>query len=95
MNGISILFSSCRETLIDPRLVAISKHVALHSRLFSSPNIFALLITMYLYLSQPGKVFILVKFHFVSFAGITQDTICKTHETQEEERPKCGYFVPP
>jgi hypothetical protein len=21
----------------------------------------------------------------------TQDTICKTHETQEE-RPKCGYF---
>jgi hypothetical protein len=22
------------------------------------------------------------------------DTICKTHETQEEGRPKCGYFVP-
>jgi hypothetical protein len=21
-----------------------------------------------------------------------QDTICKTHETQEEGRPKCGYF---
>ena len=25
----------------------------------------------------------------------TQDTICKTHETQEEGIPKCGYFVPP
>ena len=24
----------------------------------------------------------------------TQDTICKTHETQEG-RPKCGYFLPP
>ena len=24
----------------------------------------------------------------------TQDTICKTHETQEEGRPKCGYFDP-
>jgi hypothetical protein len=24
----------------------------------------------------------------------TQDTICKTHETQEERRPKCGYFYP-
>jgi hypothetical protein len=23
-----------------------------------------------------------------------QDTICKTHETQEERRPKCGHFVP-
>jgi hypothetical protein len=23
-----------------------------------------------------------------------QDTICKTHETQEEGRPKCGYFIP-
>jgi hypothetical protein len=23
-----------------------------------------------------------------------QDTICKTHETQEEQRPKCGHFVP-
>jgi hypothetical protein len=23
---------------------------------------------------------------------ITQDTICKTHETQEEGRSKCGYF---
>jgi hypothetical protein len=23
----------------------------------------------------------------------TQDTICKTHETQEEGRPKCGYFL--
>jgi hypothetical protein len=23
-----------------------------------------------------------------------QDTICKTHETQEEERPKCGHFNP-
>ena len=22
------------------------------------------------------------------------DTICKTHETQEEGTPKCGYFVP-
>jgi hypothetical protein len=22
------------------------------------------------------------------------DRICKTHETQEEGRPKCGYFVP-
>jgi hypothetical protein len=21
-----------------------------------------------------------------------QDTICKTHETQEEQRPKCGHF---
>jgi hypothetical protein len=27
-------------------------------------------------------------------AQITQDTICKTHETQEEGRPKCGYFDP-
>ncbi|KRY62485.1 hypothetical protein T4D_3165 [Trichinella pseudospiralis] len=25
----------------------------------------------------------------------TQDTICKTHGTQEEGRPKCGYFIPP
>ena len=24
----------------------------------------------------------------------TQDTICKTHETQEEERQKCGHFDP-
>jgi hypothetical protein len=24
----------------------------------------------------------------------TQDAICKTHETQEEGRPKCGYFNP-
>ena len=24
-----------------------------------------------------------------------QDPICKTHETQEEGRPKCEYFVPP
>jgi hypothetical protein len=24
----------------------------------------------------------------------TQDTICKTHETQEEGRTKCGYFDP-
>ena len=23
-----------------------------------------------------------------------QDTICKTHETQEEKRPKCGHFAP-
>jgi hypothetical protein len=23
-----------------------------------------------------------------------QDTICKTHETQEERRPKCGHFAP-
>ena len=23
-----------------------------------------------------------------------QDTICKTHETQEEGRPKCGHFAP-
>ena len=23
-----------------------------------------------------------------------QDTICKTHETQEEQRPKCGHFAP-
>jgi hypothetical protein len=23
-----------------------------------------------------------------------QDTICKTHETQEEGRPKCRYFAP-
>jgi hypothetical protein len=23
----------------------------------------------------------------------TQDTICKTHETHEEERPKCGYKI--
>jgi hypothetical protein len=22
------------------------------------------------------------------------DTICKTHEIQEEGRPKCGYFIP-
>jgi hypothetical protein len=22
-----------------------------------------------------------------------QDTICKTHETQEERRPKCGHFA--
>ena len=22
------------------------------------------------------------------------DTICKTHQTQEEGRPKCDYFVP-
>ena len=22
-----------------------------------------------------------------------QDTICKTHETQEEQRPKCGHFT--
>jgi hypothetical protein len=24
----------------------------------------------------------------------TQDAICKTHETQEEGRPKCRYFDP-
>jgi hypothetical protein len=24
----------------------------------------------------------------------TQDTICKTHEAQEEGRPKCGFFNP-
>jgi hypothetical protein len=24
----------------------------------------------------------------------TQDTICKTHKTQEEGRPNCGYFDP-
>jgi hypothetical protein len=24
----------------------------------------------------------------------TQDTVCKPHETQEEGRPKCGYFDP-
>jgi hypothetical protein len=24
----------------------------------------------------------------------TQDTIHKTHETQEEGKPKCGYFEP-
>jgi hypothetical protein len=24
----------------------------------------------------------------------TQDTICKTGETQEEGKPKCGYFSP-
>ena len=24
----------------------------------------------------------------------TQDTICKTHETQEGGRPSCVYFVP-
>jgi hypothetical protein len=24
----------------------------------------------------------------------TQDTINKSHETQEKERPKCGYFNP-
>ena len=24
----------------------------------------------------------------------TQDTICKTYETQEEGRPKCEYFLP-
>ena len=29
-----------------------------------------------------------------SEAHSTQDTICKTHETQEERRPKCGYFNP-
>jgi hypothetical protein len=23
-----------------------------------------------------------------------QDKICKTHETQEEQRPKCGQFAP-
>ena len=23
-----------------------------------------------------------------------QDTICKTHETQEEQRPNCGHFAP-
>ena len=23
-----------------------------------------------------------------------QDTICKSHETQEERRPKCGHFAP-
>jgi hypothetical protein len=23
-----------------------------------------------------------------------KDTICKTHETQEERRPKCGHFAP-
>jgi hypothetical protein len=22
------------------------------------------------------------------------DTICKTHETQEKGRPKCGHFAP-
>jgi hypothetical protein len=22
------------------------------------------------------------------------DTICKTHETEEERRPKCGHFAP-
>jgi hypothetical protein len=27
-----------------------------------------------------------------SEAQNTQDTICKPHETQEEGRPKCGYF---
>jgi hypothetical protein len=24
----------------------------------------------------------------------TQDTFCKTHETQEERRPKCEHFAP-
>jgi hypothetical protein len=24
----------------------------------------------------------------------TQDTICKTHKTQEEGRPNCGHFDP-
>ena len=23
-----------------------------------------------------------------------QDTVCKTHETPEEQRPKCGHFAP-
>jgi hypothetical protein len=23
-----------------------------------------------------------------------KDTICKTHETQEERRPKCGHYAP-
>jgi hypothetical protein len=23
-----------------------------------------------------------------------KDTICKTHETEEEQRPKCGHFAP-
>jgi hypothetical protein len=27
-------------------------------------------------------------------ARSTQDIICKTHETQEEGKPKCGYFDP-
>jgi hypothetical protein len=26
---------------------------------------------------------------------LLQDTICKTQENQEEERPMCGYFIPP
>jgi hypothetical protein len=25
---------------------------------------------------------------------VAQDTSCKTHETQEERRPKCGHFAP-
>jgi hypothetical protein len=25
---------------------------------------------------------------------VPQDTICKTHETEEEGRPKCGFFKP-
>ena len=28
------------------------------------------------------------------YTNNTQGTICKTHETQEEGRPKFGYFVP-
>jgi hypothetical protein len=24
-----------------------------------------------------------------------ENTICKTQENQEEERPTCGYFIPP
>jgi hypothetical protein len=27
--------------------------------------------------------------------SLVQDTICKTQENQEEERPMRGYFVPP
>ena len=30
----------------------------------------------------------------LSQKGGGQETICKTHETQEEGRPKCRYFIP-
>ena len=30
----------------------------------------------------------------IAVQKLLQDTICKTHETQEERRQKCGHFAP-
>jgi hypothetical protein len=35
-----------------------------------------------------------LKVDIIPEAQNTQETICKTHETQEEGKPKCGYFDP-